>query len=65
MRVALVQFDVRDDESAPGRRLRITDLARAQQGADLVVLPELWTSGGFAYSRWAADAEPVDGPTAA
>ena len=28
-----------------------------QSGADLVVLPELWTTGAFAYQEFAAEAE--------
>jgi predicted amidohydrolase len=30
-------------------------------GADLVVLPELWPNGGFAYGSWEAGAQPLDG----
>ncbi|MEV0700833.1 nitrilase-related carbon-nitrogen hydrolase [Saccharopolyspora sp. NPDC050389] len=29
----------------------------------VVVLPELWTTGAWAYDDWQAGAEPVDGPT--
>jgi predicted amidohydrolase len=39
-------------------------LVRQQAGHDLVVLPELWAPGGFAYRDWDERAEPVDGPTA-
>ena len=41
-------------------------MARAgadQRGADLVVLPELWSHGGYSYPTWAERAEPVDGPS--
>lgn len=31
--------------------------------ADLVVLPELWTTGAFAFESFATAAEPLEGPT--
>lgn len=63
MRISLVQVAYGDDEPVGERRARVADLVRAQRGADLVVLPELWAPGGFAYPEWAQRAEPVDGPT--
>jgi predicted amidohydrolase len=65
MRVALVQLDGDLGASASARRARVADLVRAQRGADLVLLPELWAHGAFAAERWPGTAEPVDGPTAA
>ena len=41
----------------------MASLVREQAGADLVVLPELWTTGAFAYERFAEEAEPLEGPT--
>ncbi len=38
-------------------------LVREQAGADLVVLPELWTTGAFAFEEFGAQAEPLEGPT--
>ncbi|RAG81414.1 carbon-nitrogen family hydrolase [Streptacidiphilus pinicola] len=65
MRASLVQIDVNERESADERRARIAELVRAQRGvADLVVLPELWPLGGFAYEAWADGAESLEGPTA-
>lgn len=63
MRIHLLQVGYDDEESPDERRRRVADLVRAQRGADLVVLPELWPSGGFAYRNWSRDAEPLDGPT--
>ncbi|UYQ66527.1 carbon-nitrogen family hydrolase [Streptomyces peucetius] len=65
MRAALVQIEVRPDEPADARRKRVADLVRAHDGADLVVLPELWPVGAFAFDAFAEHAEPLDGPTAA
>jgi predicted amidohydrolase len=64
VRVSLIQLDVDPAESSDARRLRAAALVRAQQGSDLVVLPELWLLGGFAYDDWSPGAEPLDGPTA-
>jgi len=62
MRVHLVQLAYGDDESLDDRVTRAAALVRAQDGADLVVLPELWPQGGFAYDRWDDEAQPLDGP---
>ncbi len=64
VRASLIQLAVSDAEPAAERRARAAALVRAQDGADLVVLPELWPVGGFAYDAWAGGAEPLDGPTA-
>ncbi|GAA6525099.1 carbon-nitrogen family hydrolase [Intrasporangium sp. DVR] len=64
MKVALIQLAYGDDESVAERTARVVDLVRAQEGHDLVVLPELWSAGGFDYRSWDERAEPVDGPIA-
>ncbi|MEV0208000.1 carbon-nitrogen family hydrolase [Streptomyces sp. NPDC050788] len=63
MRASLLQIDVNEGESVESRRHRVTSLVRDQAGADLVVLPELWTTGAFAYQSFADEAEPLEGPT--
>ncbi|MGY4923845.1 carbon-nitrogen family hydrolase [Streptomyces sp. 900105755] len=63
MRASLIQIDVNEGESVESRRQRVTTLVREQADADLVVLPELWTTGAFAYEEFAAEAEPLEGPT--
>ncbi|MFI6861272.1 carbon-nitrogen family hydrolase [Streptomyces sp. NPDC050421] len=63
MRASLIQIAVDPDESAHSRRGRAASLIAAQRGADLVVLPELWPVGAFAYTRFEAEAEPLHGPT--
>ncbi|SEG42610.1 Predicted amidohydrolase [Actinacidiphila yanglinensis] len=65
MRATLLQIDVDPAEEPAERRVRVAATVRAQAGADLVVLPELWPVGAFAAERFAAEAEPVEGgPTA-
>ncbi|MGW3564436.1 nitrilase-related carbon-nitrogen hydrolase [Streptomyces sp. NPDC000941] len=65
MRVSLVQLSVSDAESADDRRARAAALVRGRAGDDIVVLPELWTTGAWAYDDWQTGAEPIstDGPT--
>ncbi|SPF01668.1 carbon-nitrogen family hydrolase [Streptomyces sp. MA5143a] len=63
MRASLLQIGVDEGESVDSRRRRVASLVREQAGADLVVLPELWTTGAFAFESFTAEAEPLDGPT--
>ncbi|MGW0597141.1 carbon-nitrogen family hydrolase [Streptomyces sp. NPDC002776] len=63
MRASLIQIAVDEGESVASRRERAASLVRGQTGADLVVLPELWTTGAFAYEEFAQEAEPLEGPT--
>lgn len=63
MRASLIQIAVDEDESVESRRRRMASLVREQTGADLVVLPELWTTGAFAFEEFDSGAEPLEGPT--
>ncbi|MEV0113450.1 carbon-nitrogen family hydrolase [Streptomyces sp. NPDC050844] len=66
MRASLIQIAVDEDEPVNSRRSRVASLVRevsAREGSDLVVLPELWTTGAFAYESFATEAEPLEGPT--
>jgi len=63
VRASLLQIAVEEGESVGSRRERVAALVREQTGADLVVLPELWTTGAFAYEGFAEEAEPLEGPT--
>ncbi|MFJ6853829.1 carbon-nitrogen family hydrolase [Streptomyces sp. NPDC091271] len=63
MHASLIQIAVNPDESVNSRRERAASLVVAQRGADLVLLPELWPVGAFAYTAFADEAEPLQGPT--
>ncbi|MFE2434708.1 carbon-nitrogen family hydrolase [Streptomyces sp. NPDC059409] len=63
MRASLIQIAVNEDETVEARRLRAAALVGEQAGVDLVVLPELWTTGAFAFEEFDAAAEPLRGPT--
>lgn len=61
VRVALVQVAYGDDEPPAERLCRVAELIRRAPGADVIVLPELWTAGGFDYAHWEARGEGLDG----
>ncbi|MEG8276361.1 carbon-nitrogen family hydrolase [Streptomyces sp. AHA2] len=63
MRASVIQIAVDEGESVESRRRRAAGMIREQAGSDLVVLPELWTTGAFAYDAFATEAEPLEGPT--
>ncbi|MET8247867.1 carbon-nitrogen family hydrolase [Streptomyces sp. NPDC005202] len=63
MRASLIQIAIDEGESVESRRRRVAALVREQAGADLVVLPELWTTGAFAFEEFERAAEPLEGPT--
>ncbi|MGH6655672.1 MAG: carbon-nitrogen family hydrolase [Actinocrinis sp.] len=66
MKVALIQFDV-DLGRTPGasRQSAVAKVHEAaEDGADLVLLPELWLHGAFDPEPWQAGAEPMHGETA-
>lgn len=62
MRVSALQLGVCAESKAAtvDRAACLLDQAR---GSDLVLLPELWPTGFFAFERYAADAEDLEGPT--
>ncbi|MFF8291548.1 carbon-nitrogen family hydrolase [Streptomyces sp. NPDC016309] len=64
MRASLIQIAVDPDETPNSRRERVRSLVAGQRGvADLVVLPELWPVGAFAYESFESEAEPRTGST--
>ena len=66
MKAALIQFEV-DLGRAPekSRTLAVAKVHEAaEDGADLVVLPELWLHGAFDPEPWHTGAEPLHGETA-
>jgi predicted amidohydrolase len=65
MRVSLVQLEVTLKAPLAERVAEAVDLVSSCAGSDLVVLPELWPQGAWAYDGWAAEAEPLDGPVVA
>lgn len=62
MRIAAIQLRADDIEPQAARIERAVALVRAQAGADLVVLPELWVPGAFAYRGYDESASELPGP---
>lgn len=60
--VAVVQLDARANESHAERLSQIEGLLDGVH-SELIVLPELWATGFFAFDRYPMDAEPLDGQT--
>src|SRR4051794_17414647 len=62
MRIASIQVAIRRRPKDEMLRhvLALLDQAR---GSDLILLPELWPCGYFAFERYASDSETIDGPT--
>ncbi len=64
MRIAVVQLSYADEEPAATRVERVCDLVTGLVGHDLVLLPELWSAGGFSYRDWPDRAEGTGGSVA-
>jgi predicted amidohydrolase len=62
MRVTSIQLAIADGPRAEVLEHVLGLLERAR-GSDLILLPELWPCGYFSFARYAAESEPVDGPT--
>lgn len=63
MQVAAIQFEAETDVDANVEKATARIREAAARGAELVVLPEIWNVGYFAFDRYEEYAEPVDGKT--
>ena len=61
MRVSCIQLASSDRPQDEALGHALEQLQRAR-GSDLLILPELWPCGYFAFERYAAAAQPLDGP---
>lgn len=62
MKVVSIQLEMADRPKAENIELALSEIDRAP-AADLLILPEIWPCGFFAFGRYASDAEALDGPT--
>jgi predicted amidohydrolase len=60
MRVTSIQVESTDRTKAEVLDHVLSLIERAR-GSDLILLPELWPCGYFAFARYAEESEPVDG----
>jgi predicted amidohydrolase len=63
MKIALLQVASPDAEGIDERRDRVAGMIRTAADADLIVLPELWAAGYFAFDHYERDAEASRGRT--
>jgi predicted amidohydrolase len=61
MKIASIQLAIADDETKEERIGRALELVRTCEGADIVLLPEIWNSGYFAFDRYHEEAEELEG----
>lgn len=62
MRIAIIQMTIRAGDVATNRSHGLALLDKAAANADVVVLPEIWTTG-YSLGKLAEMAEAEDGPT--
>ncbi len=62
MRIASIQLEMADRPKRENLAAVLALIDRAP-AADLILLPEIWPCGFFAFDRYAADSEALDGPT--
>jgi predicted amidohydrolase len=62
MRVTCIQLAIADRPKSATTAHVLTLLDQAS-GSDLILLPEAWPCGYFAFDRYREDSEPLDGPT--
>jgi predicted amidohydrolase len=64
MKLGLAQLQIDPADLADNRKRAIEAVERAaSEGVDLLVLPEIFTVGYFAFDSYARTAEPLDGET--
>lgn len=63
MRVTSVQLEIRDEETKEERITRVENILDGLKGADVIILPEIWNIGFFAFEDYLRQSEPLAGPT--
>jgi predicted amidohydrolase len=62
VRITSIQLEMADQPKAENVAGALSAIDRLP-AADLVLLPEIWPCGFFAFDRYAAESESLDGPT--
>ena len=64
MRIASIQLEIRDGRNKEETIGYALEMMGKAEGSDLILLPEIWNIGFFAYDQYVAESEPLDGLTA-
>jgi predicted amidohydrolase len=62
VKIGSIQLEIKDHESKQERILRVKNMLADMKGYDLIILPEIWATGYFAFDRYVEEAEEIDGP---
>lgn len=62
MLISVVQVEPKPDAKANIKNVSMRIKKAAENGSDLVVLPEIWNIGYFDFESYVNKAEPLDGP---
>ncbi|WP_419880461.1 carbon-nitrogen family hydrolase [Peribacillus sp. B-H-3] len=62
MKITSVQVEIKDNESKEERIQRVSGILDGLEGQDLILLPEIWATGYFAFDSYRKEAETLDGP---
>lgn len=62
MKIGCIQFENRDSESKEETIERMQNIVCSLSSYDLIVLPEVWATGYFAFDRYLEEAEDIHGP---
>ncbi|KMN39487.1 carbon-nitrogen family hydrolase [Lysinibacillus capsici] len=61
MKIASIQLEIKDQESKNARIDRVEAMIDQLKGQDLIVLPETWATGYFAFDRYVDESEEING----
>jgi predicted amidohydrolase len=65
MKVAILQLAFNQDDNKAARISRVENILDQVKGADLVLLPEVWNIGYFAFDQYKSQSETLEGETIA
>ena len=63
MKVGIIQLAIDDSKNKREKLNYVGQMIDGLRGTDLVVLPEVWNLGFFAFEEYRAQSEPLQGET--
>lgn len=61
MKIASIQLEIKENESKIARINRVESMIDKLKSQDLIVLPETWATGYFAFDRYVDESEEING----